>query len=64
MDKVSTITQNQILNVLVENERGTPIAQTGPHRPFLASQRIWWEAISFQQWSARQHGQTDTTLAE
>ena len=36
MDKVSTVTQNEILNVLVENEYGIPIAETGPHRSFFS----------------------------
>jgi len=34
VDKVLTVSQNEILNVLVENEHGIPIAPTGPHRPF------------------------------
>ena len=36
MDKLSLIARSEMLNILMENEHGIPIAQAGVHRSLLS----------------------------
>jgi hypothetical protein len=45
MDQVSLIPISEMLNVLMENEHGIPIAQADVHRSVLSEPKNWVEAI-------------------